>query len=172
MVVSSREVLLFTKKEQSLLMETRPDDLAPLCEDDLVDLLSRVRRARNKYSDLHRRQDAATVERTSGRYGALTSNARTLRKAEILEDAVSRVARFVSRAARANAEEVRRSRIDAARRGRTGVGEGATRHDPAADRAAGDAAPSTRAKVDPARRGSVSARGKRAQARKDARTGG
>ncbi|MGI9621762.1 MAG: hypothetical protein ACR2PK_02915, partial [Acidimicrobiales bacterium] len=85
------EISLFTPSEQTLLVETESKRLDKLNEDELVKLLGRVRRARNKYSDLHRRQGASTVRSSGKRYAATTSNTRTLRKAEIMEDAVSRV---------------------------------------------------------------------------------
>ena len=109
------EISLFTAKEQELLVATRTEDLKKMGEDDLADLLLIVRRARNKYSGLHRRQSTATAKSAGKRKAASTSNQRTLRKAEILEDALSRVSLYLSRAARASANECKRERIKAAR---------------------------------------------------------
>lgn len=110
------EISLFSAKEQTLLFATESNRLEKLSEDELVELLGRVRRGRNKYSDLHRRQSAKAVRGSSKRYAATTSNERTLRKAEIFDDAVSRVARYVSRAARANATAVKDQRLADARK--------------------------------------------------------
>jgi len=164
------EISLFSPKEQTLLVATEPTRLEKLDEDELSDLLGRVRRGRNKYSDLHRRQGAKAVRTSGKRYAAETSNERTLRKAEIFEDAISRVARYLSRAARANANELKRERIETAR---SVQGATATRS-PATKTSTKKPDGSTQAKrstdiVDPARTGSTSARNKRNQGSKDAR---
>ena len=65
--------------------------LAARCVDDLDELLTRVRRARNKYTKLYRRQSADLVAAKSSRAGTSTSNLRTKRKAEIFEDALAAV---------------------------------------------------------------------------------
>jgi hypothetical protein len=111
------EISLFSEKEQTLLVSTESKRLELLDEDELSELLTRVRRARNKYADLHRRQGAESVKASGRRSSASTSNQRTARKAEVLEDAVSRVARHLSRAARSNANALKQERLDAARGG-------------------------------------------------------
>ncbi len=113
------EISLFTPAEQTLLVATEPARLDTMNEDELVALLGRVRRGRNKYSDMHRRQGAGAVRAAGKRFAATKSNERTMRKAEIFEGAVSRVARYVSRTARANANEVRERRLTDARSGRS-----------------------------------------------------
>lgn len=105
---------LFTAKEQSLLVATEAARLRDLSEDELDELLSLVRRERNKYSKLYRRQSSALVEASSSRAGTSTSNQRTRRKAEIFEDTLARVARALSAAARASANELKRERLQAA----------------------------------------------------------
>ena len=110
------EISLFSAKEQAPLFATESPRLEKLNEDELVELLGRVRRGRNKYSDLHQRQGATAVPASNERFAATTSNERTLRKAEIFDDAVSRVARYVSRAARANATAVKDQRLADARK--------------------------------------------------------
>lgn len=162
------EAALFTAKEQELLVETRADDLDSRSEDELIDLLSRVRRARNKYSDLHRRQAVKSMKKSGRRAVTADANERTLKKAEIFDDAVSRVARYVSRAARANADEAKQQRIAAAR-------DRPHQQPPKQSAATGRKSGATKGKtnrdvIDPTRKGAVSARGKRSQARKDNRT--
>ena len=160
------EISLFTAKEQSLLVSTESKRLEGLDEDALADLLGRVRRARNKYRDLERRQSTDAIAAAGRRSVSSSAAERTLRKAEIFEDAISRVARHLSRAARANANDLKRARIDATKRSPAPTATPA--------RAGGETAtaPSTEGKqhrdiVEPAQRGSVSARNKRSQARTD-----
>ena len=78
-----------------------------------------VRRARNKYSKLYRRQSAASVEAAGKRSASGSSNSRTLRKAEIFEDALARVSTALAGAARTSRDELKQERLAAAR------GEGA-----------------------------------------------
>jgi len=102
---------LFSAKEQTLLVATEPARLVGQTEDQLGELLLLVRRARNKYSGLHRRQAAATVPAVGRRSATQSQNLRTLRKAEIFEDALARVARAYSGAARAAASELKSERL-------------------------------------------------------------
>jgi hypothetical protein len=162
---------LFSAKEQTLLVATEPARLADLSEDDLDELLTLVRRARNKYTKLYRRQSADLVAASSSRRGTSTSNQRTKRKAEIFEDALARVARALSVAARATANELKLERLAAARAA-TG-----SPHRDAAPSAPSSAAGgrSQRARTtkgrtaDPARRASNQASGARRQAKSDRR---
>lgn len=109
------ELSLFSDKEQTILVATEPARLATMTEDELDDLLGLVRRARNKYTGLYRRQGKASVGAAGKRSATGSSNQRTLRKAEIFEDALSRVARSLSAAARTTRDELKRERIEAAR---------------------------------------------------------
>ena len=164
------EMSLFTSAEQTLLVATEPARLDAMNEDELIALLGRVRRGRNKYSDLHRRQGAGAVRAAGKRYAAATSNERTLRKAEIFEDAVSRVARYVSRTARANANEVKDQRIAAARS--TPTDTVPVGRDPKTPRPANARSAKRSEEIVTGKRvGATSAATKRSQAKKDARTG-
>ena len=169
------DISLFTPKEQTLLVDTESKRLAELDEDALADLLTRVRRTRNKYSDLHRRQGAGAVKKAGARSVTSTSNQRTTQKAEILEDAVSRVARHLSRAARANATELKRERLESS--GSAASQQGAAKPRAAAKKTAAPKRPAASAGkgkkatdiVRPARKGATSAANKRQQAGKDKR---
>lgn len=108
------ELKLFSKSEQSLLVGTETKRLADLSEQELDELFTRVRRARTKYLKLHRRQSADLVAQSSSRAGTSSSNERTLRKAEIFEDALARVARALASAARATAKQLKDERLAAA----------------------------------------------------------
>ena len=61
--MSPTELSLFSEKEQTILVATESPRIAKMSEDELGDLLMLVRRARNKYSTLHRRQAAARGEK-------------------------------------------------------------------------------------------------------------
>jgi hypothetical protein len=108
------ELDLFSATEQTLLVQTDRARLAALSEDELDDLFTRVRRARTKYTKLYRRQSADLVAAKSSRAGTATSNQRTKRKAEILEDALARVATALGAAARATAKELKAERLASA----------------------------------------------------------
>ncbi len=108
------ELRLFTKNEQALLVDTERKRLDPLTEDELDELFTRVRRARNKYLKLYRRQSATLVADHASRAGTDSSNQRTYRKAEIFEDALARVARALATAARATSKQLKEERLAAA----------------------------------------------------------
>jgi hypothetical protein len=168
--VNPTELHLFSSKEQTLLVATEPARLAELSEDDLDDLLTLVRRARNKYTKLYRRQSADLVAASSSRRGTSTSNQRTKRKAEIFEDALARVARSLAVAASATAKELKRERLDAAKaaKGTPAVAQAASRGGASAT----PAGTSRRAKgpnTSPSRQASTKAKGARSQAKRDGR---
>ena len=164
--VTPSEIRLFTPKEQTLLVSTEPQRLAGLSEDELADLLGPMRRLRNKYSDLYRKQSGASIKAAGKRSAAETSNVRTLRKSEVAEDAVARVAHHLSRAARRSANDLKAERLAAARKAAP-VGEAAT---PASGKpSAASSAKSSKPKVSRARVGSTTASTKRNQAVSDKR---
>ena len=102
--------------EHELLRDVYDGDLGSLDEDDLIELHDRVRRARNKYSKLYRRQAGAQVATDASRAKASAKNQRTRDKAEIFEDALARVSRRLAALARESAAELRTERLAAARR--------------------------------------------------------
>ncbi len=108
------ELDMFSATEQTLLVQTERERLAKMSEDELDELFTRVRRARTKYTKLYRRQSADLVAAKSSRAGTSTSNQRTKRKAEILEDSLARVATALGAAARATAKELKAERLAAA----------------------------------------------------------
>ena len=167
--MNKSDLALFSAKEQKLLLETEAAKLEKLSEDQLVDLLGRVRRARNKYSDLHRRQGAKTVKQTGSRAATSKANQRTQKQGELFEDAVSRVARYVSREARAHANQIKAERIAASKKARKKKAP-ANRKPKSKKRPAGTKS-QKRAKpiVQPARVGATSAHGRRSQSKKDRR---
>jgi hypothetical protein len=107
-----------TEAERKLVRETEREQLAALDEDGLVDLHSRVRRARDKYVKLYRRESATRVTTVGGRGKAYAKGTRDRGKAEVFEDALARVSRSLATAAKAAAAELKAERIAEARTAR------------------------------------------------------
>jgi hypothetical protein len=105
-----------TAKERLLVADTEASSLRALDEDALINLHLRVRRARDKYVQLHRRGVGQQVEATRARGEASTPPRRSASKAEIFEAALGRVSAHLARAARANAAALRAERLAASRR--------------------------------------------------------
>jgi septal ring factor EnvC (AmiA/AmiB activator) len=162
------ELHLFSDKEQTLLVATEPARLSELSEDELDALLTLVRRARNKYTKLYRRQSSTLVSKHSSRSGTSTSNQRTKRKAEIMEDALARVAAALAKAARATAKALKAERLEAARSaaGSPRSGDRSAPRAASSTPAPGTSTPRGRASS-PSRKAARTASGARSQARRD-----
>ncbi|WP_026930364.1 hypothetical protein [Glycomyces tenuis] len=156
------------ENELSLVRETERERLVELDEDALAHLHDRVRRARNKYVGLYRREGGAKVVEHGGRGKARPKNLRNAQKAEVFEDALARVSRALAQAARRSATELKNLRLDAVRKARNtapprpAAPERRTR--PATAPRAKAPSPATRK-----RRASSMAKGARRQAKRDAR---
>ncbi|TDB90240.1 hypothetical protein E1264_05695 [Actinomadura sp. KC216] len=156
--------------EKALVRETGSGELAGMEEDGLVDLHTRIRRARDKYSKLYRRTASARVEKYGGRGKARPKNVRNAQKAEVFEDALARVSWYLARAARRSASALKAERIAAARPDtpappRGGVPEATTKSSQTTRRRRPTSA-------DPAlnrRHAATRAKGARRQARRDSR---
>jgi hypothetical protein len=163
---------VLTENERLLVAETEPGELATLDEDAAVELETRIRRARNKYTGQYRRTAAGRVAEQGGRGTARPQNRRAAMKAEAFEEALARASRRVSVLSRQAARSLRAQRLAAARRDRGGGSAGAL----SASRGVGVAVPrqgqvddrSFRTPVTEKRRASTRARGARQQARRDA----
>lgn len=165
--------------ERLLVTETEPSELDALDEDAVVELHTRVRRARNKYIGQYRRQASARVPALGGRGLARPKNQRAAIKAEVFEAALARVSRRLAVLARRSASDLRTERIDAARAARRGKSPGAAeRPRPTGGTASGTSRRVTatptgdRALRSPAsekNRGGTRAAGDRRQAKRDAR---
>lgn len=161
-----------TTKEQSLLDETRPHHLRGLDEDSLVELHGRVRRARDKYVKLHRREVAEQVRVKGGRGSASAPPRRSAAKAEAFEGALARVSAGLAKAARQSAAALRAERLAAARSARgdgsavTGSSTTAVPTPPKRPRAR------ARAPIERKVAAASRAHGARAQAKGDARRSG
>ena len=106
---------MLNEAEKELLRHAERSALARLDEDGLIDLHTRIRRARSKYATLYRRRASAQVKEDADRAKAHAQHARTAAKAEAFEDALARVSHALGKAARARAVELRAERLDAAR---------------------------------------------------------
>ncbi|MGW0802471.1 hypothetical protein [Nonomuraea sp. NPDC002799] len=104
-----------TEAEMDLVREADKDNLTALDEDGLVELHTRVRRARNKYVKMYRREASGRVGEFGGRGMARPKNRRNAQKAEVFEDTLARVSRHLARAAKRSAEELKAGRLAAAR---------------------------------------------------------
>jgi hypothetical protein len=105
-----------TELERNLVAETEKPAMADLDEDALLELHTRIRRARTKYVKLYRRQASARVETQGGRGRAFPKNQRSRDKAEIFELALARVSRRVDVVAKRSAAELKAERLAAAQR--------------------------------------------------------
>ncbi|MEW2354133.1 hypothetical protein [Spirillospora sp. NPDC029432] len=108
-----------TEGEKDLVRETERDRLEGMEEDDLLELHARIRRARNKHIKLYRREASERVAEYGGRGTARPKNRRNAQKAEVFEDALARVSRYLAAAARRSAAALKAERIQAARAGRS-----------------------------------------------------
>ena len=165
--------------ERLLVDETERASLTRLDEDQVADLHTRVRRARNKYVGQYRRGASARVAAKGGRGKARPENRRAAQKAEAFEEALARVSRRLAVLASQAAAQLRAERLAAARAERlavprrpsgSGVRATARRGPRARPPDSGD-----RALRSPARektRASTQAAGDRRQARKDSRPRG
>jgi hypothetical protein len=159
--------------EQQLLRATEPDRLKKLDEDELIDLHGRVRRARTKYTKLHRRRGAAQVKADSSRTRS-GAHHRNAVKAEAFEDALARVSRRLAREAWLSADRLREERLAAARavkRGKSAPGTKSKGAGSSSKPSSGKAKAADKKRTPASKRDAAAARasGKRKQAKRDAR---
>ncbi|HSO65803.1 MAG TPA: hypothetical protein VLQ78_11960 [Ornithinibacter sp.] len=160
-----------TATQADLVRETEPHRMEELDEDALLELHTRVRRARSKYVKLYRQTGAGRVGMKGARGHARPGNAANAAKAEVFELALARVSARVDVVARAAAEELKAERLAAVAeaRGSTGPGSvgGAAGSDPAAT--ASTRRPATKTTGGLKRDASSRSQGASRQARKDSR---
>ena len=100
-----------TETELALVREVEPDRLAGMDEDALIELHTRVRRARNKHVKVYRRQAAALVAPVGGRGKARPKNTRNRAKAEVFEQVLATVSQHLAAKAQASAEALQEERL-------------------------------------------------------------
>ncbi len=104
-----------SEDEYVLVRKTKKSQMTGLDEDQLIDLHSRIRRARNKYVTLYRRA-ARRRKAKGGRGGAAkAANVHNAARAEAFEKALSRVSARLATVSREAARELRTERLDRAR---------------------------------------------------------
>jgi hypothetical protein len=113
MDAATRAVL--NETEKLLIAETSRETLAALDEEAAIELLTRIRRARDKYVRQYRRAASARVAERGGRGAARPENARAALKAEAFERALSQVSRRLAVLARESAAALRAERLALAR---------------------------------------------------------
>ncbi|MEU4422856.1 hypothetical protein AB0F81_19685 [Actinoplanes sp. NPDC024001] len=99
-----------SEAELAIVREADPDRLAGLDEDALIELHTRVRRARNKHVKVYRRRAATRVPEAGGRGKAHAQNSRKRAKAEVFEVILATVSRHLALAAQASAESLEAER--------------------------------------------------------------
>lgn len=104
-----------TDAERRLVAETESAAITALDEDELLELHTRVRRARSKYVKNYRRSAGARVGARSSRGTAYAENQRQRDKAEVFELSLARVSRQVGKVAAQAAAELKAERLAAAR---------------------------------------------------------
>ncbi len=109
-----------TDAERLLVADTERDAIADLDEDDLLELHTRIRRARSKYAKNYRRAASSNVAQAGGRGKGFGQNSRDRDKAEVFELALARVSRQVAARANQAAAELKAERLAAARQGSAG----------------------------------------------------
>ena len=107
-----------------LIRDTKKTRMVELDEDDLIDLHSRVRKARNKYVKLYRRAGAKAAVEKGGRGKGKRENERNFRRAELFEDALARVSRRLAVVAEQTALELKQERLARARKDAPTIGDG------------------------------------------------
>ncbi len=106
-----------TDAERRLVAETEPAAIAELDEEELLELHTRIRRARGKYVKNYRRAASAKVGARGSRGKAFAGSQRDRDKAEVFELSLARVSRQVAKAAAQTAAELKEERLAAARVG-------------------------------------------------------
>ena len=169
--------------ERLLVAETERAALDLLDEEGVLELHTRIRRARNKYSGLYRRGASARVVKQGARGAARPKNTNAALKAEVFEEALARVSKRLAILANKAAKELKAERLEAAseaKSGNSGANRAsnrssrrsrATKSAPKGPRTA-DAPTGNRALRSPARekkRASTQAAGARRQAKRDSR---
>lgn len=158
---------MLNESEQALLREITKAKLAKLDEDALIDLHTRVRRARTKYVKMHRRGGAAQVRKDGSRTRAAGKVSKTAVKAEVFEEALGLVSAQLAKVAAKAAEALKNERLAAASKGKGRAGSKTA----GTGKATKGGAPRSRTRTPIDKKRAASARGakKRSQAKRDAK---
>lgn len=109
-----------TEQEGQLVREADPAALRELDEDQLLELHTRVQRARTKHVKVYRRGASAAVGDVGARGSSYVRNQRARDKAEIFEGVLAQVSRQVAVVAKRASDDLRAERIAEARAAKGG----------------------------------------------------
>lgn len=164
--MNKRVLNSLTELERNLVAETEKSAMADLDEDAVLELHTRIRRARTKYVKLYRREASGQVAASGGRGKAYAKNQRNRDKAEIFELALARVSRRVDAVAKQAAAELRSERLAAAKKSGDGPAAGNL---PEVDKKAVKRAKATKTTGGLKKDASSRSQGARRQAKRDSR---
>jgi hypothetical protein len=105
---------LLTDAEYELFVSSLSDRVGELDRRELGKSITRMRKARDKYRDLAKRQNIGTRKRAGARGAAQTANVRTEKKATIFAEALVRLERQLDKVEAAEAREKRRQALERA----------------------------------------------------------
>ncbi|MGB6057645.1 MAG: hypothetical protein WBF71_05225 [Microthrixaceae bacterium] len=166
MVKATFDVL--SELDKQLVLETESKKLKRLNEDALIELHSRVRRARNRHTKVYRRGAAAIVVEDGARGMASKKSRRASARAEVMEDALSRVSRQLAQTAEETAEALRTERLAKAGKAKPKSAKGGKSKSTKSTKAATTAKSTKATPASKKARASARASGKRKQAKRDA----
>lgn len=160
-----------SEKDRQLVLETEPKKLQKLDEDQLIDLHTRVRRARTRHSKNYRRGAGAQVSTDRARAAASKKNQRSAARAEVFEDALARVSRRLGAVARASADELRAERMALVKAAKGGSKGSPSRSGKGSRKPKGSGSSKAKRRTPATERSRAQAKssGKRRQAKRDAR---
>ena len=121
-VQNSKAFGALTERQADLMREAEPERMNLLHEDELLDLRTRIRRARNKYVGIHRREGSARVGPKGSRGKANRGNRLNAEKVEVFEYALASVSERVAVVARQAAEDLKAQRLAAVAAVKSGTG--------------------------------------------------
>lgn len=105
--------------ERDLIREVEAKRMDLLDEDELLALHKRVRRARKKHTKNYRRRAAAGVVEEGARGTARPRHGKAAQRAEVFEEALSRVSLRLATLAHETAEALKAERLERAREGKS-----------------------------------------------------
>ncbi len=105
---------LLTADEAKLIEQTSVAALSKKNLDDVGAIYDRVRKARDKYRGLHRRQASSQVRKDHSRGTGANKNLGSASKYEIFEEALGRVSKREAELAQQSAGELKKARLIAA----------------------------------------------------------
>lgn len=109
--MNTAQLSLLPVADREMVLLTTPAALAEMSEDEVLALHTRVRRARNKYQGLYRRGAAARVKGVGARGEARPRNLGARDRAEVMNEALARVARRLAALAKAEQQMLRAERL-------------------------------------------------------------